>query len=455
MAKDIVSLLYVGNREGLNKERFSRDGGWAFQMAPAPGAGVAAAIGKQPDIILLDPDSCSDSSPKESILTGAGHVVENWIQSFGEAEFRFKPAFFLVVDKLPDPQARISLYRAGVDDLLLAPILPAELQFKARIYLSQKEMVLKQRLDKETQEKAFGYLDRFKSELNSIQKELTQEKHSLNNALKQIQHLTRERRQLTHRITAVREDLTRNMTGFEQILLSLIQSRVEDNRGHGRRVAMIALSLGKELGLDEKKLDDLGKAGMLHELGLLFMPEQAGDKNNLSSHGKNILIQYPVKGADLLSQCPGFEGSAGILRSLNENSDGTGYPDGLNRRYIPLASRILAGADEFDRLRDRTDMDSPDAFMKELEDLAGTRLDPVIVNRLGKYALDHLGSPSFRVKGVGLENLGPGMVLGTALFTAAGTKLFSVNTVLTQELIDKIIRYNREYPVDEIVYIKA
>jgi len=45
--------------------------------------------------------------------------------------------------------------------------------------------------------------------------------------------------------------------------------------------------------------------------------------------------------------------------------------------------------------------------------------------------------------------------LGTALFTTTGTKLFSVDTLLTQESIDKIIQYHREYPVDETVYIKA
>jgi hypothetical protein len=47
------------------------------------------------------------------------------------------------------------------------------------------------------------------------------------------------------------------------------------------------------------------------------------------------------------------------------------------------------------------------------------------------------------------------MKLGTALFTHTGTKLFSVNTLLTTDAIDKIKKYNREYPVDETVYIRA
>jgi hypothetical protein len=56
---------------------------------------------------------------------------------------------------------------------------------------------------------------------------------------------------------------------------------------------------------------------------------------------------------------------------------------------------------------------------------------------------------------VGIHQLEPGMTLGTALYTNTGTKLFSVNTLLNQESIDKIKKYNRVYPVDETVYIRA
>ncbi|MEN8212571.1 MAG: hypothetical protein ABFR31_12700, partial [Thermodesulfobacteriota bacterium] len=61
----------------------------------------------------------------------------------------------------------------------------------------------------------------------------------------------------------------------------------------------------------------------------------------------------------------------------------------------------------------------------------------------------------YKVRGVGVHQLEPGMTLGTALFTNTGTKLFSVNTLLTGDSIDNIKKYNREYPVDEIVYIRV
>lgn len=309
----------------------------------------------------------------------------------------------------------------------------------------------------QTLEKAFLYLDKFKQELQSVKRELIQEKNSLNNALKQIHHMTRERSQMKKSLQLMKESLGQNITGFERLLSTLIRTRIEANRGHGDRVAHIAGFIAKQFNFDEKKLEDLRKAAMLHEVGLLFMPGSALEKQEkeVTDYENNIWIQYPVKGADLLKECQGFEDCARMIRFLNENSDGTGFPDGLKKRRIPLASRILAGADAFDRLKDTPEVNSLEALLAALERVSGSRLDPVIVGWLEKYAVLHMGSDAYRVRGVGVEQLEPGMKLGTALFTTTGTKLFSVDTELTRESIDKIIKYHREYPVDEIVYIKV
>jgi HD-GYP domain-containing protein (c-di-GMP phosphodiesterase class II) len=323
--------------------------------------------------------------------------------------------------------------------------------------IMDKDLLSLLKVREETLEKTFEYLDKFKRELAQVKQELIQEKNSLNNALKQIHHMTRERSQMKKSLRLTRESLGQNIIGFERLLSTLIRTRIEANRGHGDRVAHIADFVAKQFDFDEKKLEDLRKAAMLHEVGLLFMPGSALENKEKEGTGyeHNIWVQYPVKGADLLNECKGFENCARMIRSLNENSDGTGYPDGLKKRWIPLASRILAGADEFDRLKDTPGVNSLEELLAALEGVSGSRLDPVIVGWLEKYAVLHMGSDAYRVRGVGVEQLEPGMQLGTALFTVTGTKLFSVDTLLTQESIDKIIQYHREYPVDETVYIKV
>ncbi|MCA1794506.1 MAG: HD domain-containing protein [Desulfobacteraceae bacterium] len=309
----------------------------------------------------------------------------------------------------------------------------------------------------QTIKKTRTYLDRFKHTLFAVKTELTREKTSLNNALKQIHHMTKERNQLKYQVQRIKQTLAQNMDGFEKLLASLIRSQVETSRGHGERVAHIACFVGKGLGFDEKKLENLHKAGMLHEIGLVFMPRTGVTKSfdQLTTFEKNMQDQYPVKGADLLSHCNAFEKVAQIIRYMHENVDGTGFPRGLKKNYIPMASRVLAGADLCDTLKNGPKICALEDLMAALENAAGSRLDPLVVNWLEKYALLHMGSDAFQVRGVGMEALVPGMRLGCALCTSTGTKLFSADTVLTQKAIDKIIQYSREFPVDDILYIKV
>ena len=269
--------------------------------------------------------------------------------------------------------------------------------------------------------------------------------------------MTRERKRIKKEIKTVKNTLLDNINGFSKIMSSLITTRIEKNRGHGERVAHIAHFVAARFGFDEKKLEDLRKAAMLHEVGLLLVPDNILQKpeEKLSDYEKDFFVQYPLKGADLLANCSEFKNCAKIIYNLHENSDGTGTPKGLKRRCIPLLSRILAGADVFDSLQDEIEASSLELFLVKLEKFSGARLDPNIVALLEKYAVLHMGSEGYKVRGVGVHQLEPGMTLGTALFTNTGTKLFSVNTLLTKEAIDRIKKYNREYPVYEIVYIRV
>ncbi len=457
MDKDLISLLHVGNntpetqRLALSKAHgfstifWDTASGDPVTSLKEMGLGNLSPL----DLVFIDGSSTRVKAPD------AISSAREWIPLFDHLPVR--PAFFLGVNPLPEWEVRRALLDAGYDEVMRWPLSPGELAYRARIYLEKKNLEQQHYVQNQTLEKAFAYLDRFKLQLKLTQKELAREKNSLNTALKQIHHLTHERSLMKKAMVRIKASLGRNVKEFEGLLSTLIQTRVETNRGHGDRVAHIATFIAKQFDFDGKKLDDLGKAAMLHEIGLLFMSGQAltKDKSQLTHHEKNIWIQYPVKGADLLNECPGFEGCAGLIRSLNEHSDGTGFPLGLKRKHIPLGSRILAGADELDMLKENPEVRSLEALLAGLETLAGSRLDPLIVGWLEKYAVLHMGSNTYQVRGVGVEQLKPGMRLGTALFTSGGTKLFSADTLLTQEYIDKIIQYNREYPVDEIIYIKA
>lgn len=446
MDKDVISLLYIydsGTCEDLSK--YSKENGFILHTCDDYLNAFDQARLTRPDLILVESDMNKFKR------------LEQGINELSKLELNFKPVVFLILPEVLESEKRLDLMDKGFDDFLIMPFMTKEIEKRFEIYQELKHFKQQILIQDEKRVKTFEYLDKFKNELKITKTELYEERTSLNNALKQINQMTRERNRIKEEIQKIKKVLWGNMEGFGDILSNLIQIRIEKNRGHGERVAHIACFIGKQLKFDEKKLEDIAKAAMLHELGLLFVPEKILQKakDELTDYEKDLFMQYPVKGADLLSSCTEFDNSAGIIRHLNENSDGTGSPKGLKRRYIPLLSRILAGADVFDTLKDKKGISSLETFLEKLEAYSGTRLDPVIVAWLEKYAVLHMGSDSYRVKGLGIHQLEPGMTLGTALFTNTGTKLFSVNTLLTMDAIDKIKKYNREYPVDETVYIKA
>ncbi len=447
MASETISVLFAKHASGTaHTDPFETADGFIVQSGETKVRCEKIARRFHPDIVLVDPGPCVTMD-----------VLQTWGAWLAEVPFFFRPGFFLVVDTDISMEEKYRFRECGFDEVIPRPVQEQALRYLSYPYLRHKILEQKNFNSKQTMNQASTYLNRFKNALSVVKSELIQEKTSLNNALKQIHHMNKERSHLKNQVQKAKKALDQNMAGCEKLLSQLIRRQVETSRGHAERVADIACFIGKGLGFDEKKLENIHKAGMLHEIGLVFMPRTAQTKpfDQLTAFEKNIQLQYPVKGADLLSHCQVFEKTAKIIRHMHENADGTGYPKGLKKDYIPLASRILAGADMFDAVKHREDILCLEDLMAALENLAGSRLDPLVVNRLEKYALLHMGADAFQIREVGIDQIAPGMRLGCALFTADGTKLFSADTVLTRAAIDKIIQYNREFPVDDILYIKV
>ncbi len=245
------------------------DDGFELMSCDAPDR--CPELNRRPDLILMDPPLRSGGGAMDK------HLALKWLGAFKARPFRFPPAFFSVVPKGTGMDVQVDLMEQGLDDVIEWPVSPRTLKLKSRCYVEKN--VLQQSMDSKqaSLDKAFGYLDRFKLELGQVKKDLADEKNSLNAALKQIQEMTRERHRLKTGSAALKKDSRRNLTGFKNILYTLIQHRVEKNRGHGERVARTALFIAKEMGFDEKKLEDLRKAAMLHEIGLLFLSESLLD----------------------------------------------------------------------------------------------------------------------------------------------------------------------------------
>ncbi len=445
---DMIRILYIG-RDTKNvplKDTFPRHQGFSLKILPQWPEKPLASDHGTPDLVCMEVKGIfQDADPGQ--IPHAEKIMKEIKDMFRPQS----PAVFMVIPPPENLQDYLAWTQSRADKILFFPLCPEQIKKSVDIYLQRRLLDQKCQTLKHAQAKSTDLLERFYEETKALKQELIDEHTHLNQALKQVQTLTEERKRMRREFAQMKKLWYQDQKGIEEILYTLVVKQVETNRGHGERTASIADFLAEQLGMDEKKRSALGKAALLHQLGLLTM-----SKSLSPEYEEDMYVQYPVKGADLLSRCTCFQEAADIIRGLHENADGSGFPKGLKRQYIPILTRILTGAALFDTIRDLPEVTDTDSLLAELEKEAGTKLDPRIVGLLEKYAVLHMGAGAGeKIRGVGVEQLTPGMRLGCSIFTHSGSKLFSAGTLLDQNAITKILRYNGSYPVDDIIYVTA
>lgn len=122
---------------------------------------------------------------------------------------------------------------------------------------------------------------------------------------------------------------------------------------HMVNVATWMVPLAYALGYrDPEVLSQICQAGLLHDMGKLFIPENVLNKaGQLSDEDWNLIAQHPVLGCEHLEKFGNLnETILTITRQHHERLDGSGYPDGLKGDEIHPLSRICAVVDSFDAM---------------------------------------------------------------------------------------------------------
>lgn len=161
----------------------------------------------------------------------------------------------------------------------------------------------------------------------------------------------------------------RESTG--QIVCSLVEAvekNEQENVGHSIRVAGLCIGIGRKLNIAPSKLIVLKFAAFLHDIGKIGL-------------GRDDYKKHPANGCQIVRHVKKFGEILPAIMHHHEKYDGTGFPDGLAGRQIPLLARIISAADYYDSLVNRKHC-SPHDALERIKNLVDKQFDAQVVAAL-------------------------------------------------------------------------
>ena len=153
---------------------------------------------------------------------------------------------------------------------------------------------------------------------------------------------------------------------------------------HAYRVAALAVSIARIVGVRPDEVPALEQAALLHDLGKLAIPDAVLRKPAPLTREEQMLVRlHPAIGADLIVGIPYLSDAVPIVRHVHERADGLGFPHGLRGGEIPLAARIISVAEAYDtmiRPRVFRDAITPREACLEVSRCAGSQFDAQVVD---------------------------------------------------------------------------
>jgi putative nucleotidyltransferase with HDIG domain len=149
-------------------------------------------------------------------------------------------------------------------------------------------------------------------------------------------------------------------------------------------VAKLAVQLATRLGIKGNDLVILEHGALLHDIGKMGIPDVILMKPGpLTDEEWVTMRKHPEIGCEIVGHIDFLQDALPIIRHHHEHFDGSGYPDGLQGKEIPILARIFAVADSFDAQtskRPYKKVHSHELALRNIQEDSGTLYDPRIVD---------------------------------------------------------------------------
>lgn len=256
------------------------------------------------------------------------------------------------------------------------------------------------------------------------------------------------------------ENLTKEIDVIYDKMLNLVitflQMRYPQYDLMTERIKSSALWIASHYNSEKDLIPKLEKAIPLVFVGKLFLRDnQIAAKVTIDGMPKNDdMLKIPEYSKSMLGNLRNYEEIIDIIIHIYENYDGSGFPDKLMSRMIPLASRILRVVIDFQEYVNEKKYDK--TKIVEMMGYEARRLyDQRIIALMDQYLAEtsSRGGVALEIK-VQKNNLTEGMILSRNIITESGLKLLSAGTVLNQESIEKILTITKADQIIGNIYVR-
>ncbi len=136
------------------------------------------------------------------------------------------------------------------------------------------------------------------------------------------------------------------------MFLARLRGKDEQHGQHAFNVCVYSIVMGRLLGFDNLKLENLGTCGLLHDLGKMAIPDEILNKTGkLTIEETDIIRSHTTEGRNILMSGRNiFSGTVDVAYGHHENLDGTGYPRGLEGHQLNLNCKIVSVVDKYDAI---------------------------------------------------------------------------------------------------------
>ncbi len=167
-------------------------------------------------------------------------------------------------------------------------------------------------------------------------------------------------------------------------ILETLNQKTEETKEHSDRLETNCIKISKALGIGRASdLDDLRLLAKVHDIGKVTIPDYILNKpTSLTEDEFEVVKKHSESGYKIIKNITDSDAVCEAVLSHHEKYDGTGYPQGLSGKSIPLFARIVSVADAFDAMTNERVYHFPISEKEAIEEIvrcSGTHFDPDVV----------------------------------------------------------------------------